>query len=292
MLQAAYFSFFKDHSDILLFWGDDAELCGLRDALDELSSTGKGHYFAGQNCGIDLRLAGTSAGASRQGERSFDWAIDRRDAADFRDTVAALIASDRPGHQYLACGTPAEITVMVSRAEYPPALKAEPLPKRREPSRMRVTGWLLVAAALLVQVLAIAEAWYDFDPRLSCDRLPHWGEWFSCLHGTSHPHIILIDIAALAWAAAGLTMLLGRILPSFVSAVVPILLTLVLVLGAILHWTEVINPHVAYDDLTLEVSVLREKIAFAIRTALEFACFVLPAAGTWLLGLRGRHAEG
>jgi hypothetical protein len=123
VLQAAYFSHFKSHSDILLFWGNDADLRDLHDALTELAFTGQGRHFAGQNCGIDLRLATRSTGAQRHAERLFDWAIDRKDAAGFRDKLAALIASPGSGHQYLTCAT--GITVMVSRAEYPPDLRAE-----------------------------------------------------------------------------------------------------------------------------------------------------------------------
>jgi hypothetical protein len=289
VLQAAYFSYFKGHSDILLFWGNDADLRELRDALGELSTTGQARHFAGRNCGIDLRRAAASAGARRQGERLFDWAIDSRDAADFRDKVAALIASSGAGHQYLTSVRGGGITVMVSRAEYPPDLKAEPLPELDRPYGLAVAGWLLVAIALLVQALAIGFAWSDFDPRLTCDRLQDWSEWIDCLHGTSHPHIGHMELAAAGWIGAGLTALLGRFLPPFASAIVPLLLAAFVVFRVVEAWDNAIIPQLAYDDLTLEASVFWQQTNFAIIWARDFISLVLPAAGAWLLATHARR---
>jgi uncharacterized membrane protein len=99
---------------------------------------------------------------------------------------------------------------------------------------------------------------------------------------------MLTEVAVGSWVAAALTLLLGRVLPSFVSAIVPIIVTTYFIYAAVNYWDEAVTPHVVFDELTQEESVRRQIIFFALNEAWLFACMVLPVAGAWLLG---RHAR-
>lgn len=122
MFQTSYFSDWKGEG-VILFWADEtADFRELLDALGEIVSTS--HHFTGLGVEIDLQLSERSRGMLRQNDRSFLWAISKTDATCFRDLVAALVEPSTPaGHQYLECNVPGEITVVVSRGEYPADLK-------------------------------------------------------------------------------------------------------------------------------------------------------------------------
>jgi hypothetical protein len=52
-----------------------------------------------------------------------EWTLRPQSLDDFAALVDALATSDKSGHHYLACGVTDEITVMVSRGEYPDILR-------------------------------------------------------------------------------------------------------------------------------------------------------------------------
>src|SRR5262245_9495227 len=91
-------------------------------------------------------------------------------------------------------------------------------PKRK---LLRIGGRAVVLVSVAVQILFVTGAWWHFDPRLTCDRLPYWGEWLTCMHGMSHLHIVVAEFAIGTWLLAGLALLLGRYLPPYISIVVP-----------------------------------------------------------------------
>jgi len=127
MSQVSYFPdwAYGSGQGVILFWGDDAtDFCELRDALAEPAITG--HHFSGPGAEIDLQLSERSRGMLRQSDRSFQWAISKTDATCFHDLVVALVDSGIPaGHQYLECNVPGEVTVIVSRGEYPADWRSE-----------------------------------------------------------------------------------------------------------------------------------------------------------------------
>jgi hypothetical protein len=122
MFQTSYFSDWNGEG-VILFWADEtADFRELRDALSEIVSAG--HHFTGPGVEIDLQLSERSHGMLRHNDGSFQWAVSKTDATRFRDLVAALVEPSTPaGHQYLECNIPGEITVVVSRGEYPADLK-------------------------------------------------------------------------------------------------------------------------------------------------------------------------
>jgi hypothetical protein len=85
--------------------------------------------------------------------------------------------------------------------------------------RLRIAAGAVALASVATQVLMIVFFWWDFDPRLSCDRLPYWDEWIDCLHGHSHLYILTAECAIATWIIAAVGMTFARFLPAYVSVV-------------------------------------------------------------------------
>jgi hypothetical protein len=124
MIHAAYFSDFKWGPKLLL-WGDLAGLEHvalvlekLRSGAPEVALTG----FANNAPEILVLVATEPHGMQRKSANRFEWKIDLQHVAGFLDLITSLVKSNTPGHQYLECGVPGEIVVMVSRDKYPPDL--------------------------------------------------------------------------------------------------------------------------------------------------------------------------
>ncbi len=122
MIHAAYFSDFKSGPKLLL-WGDAAGLEHVallrekvRSGAPKVALTG----FANNAPEIAVLVVAEPRGMQRKSANRFEWKIDSRHIADFLDLITSLAKSDTPGHQYLECGFPGEIVVMVSRDEYLP----------------------------------------------------------------------------------------------------------------------------------------------------------------------------
>src|SRR5262245_30621978 len=86
----------------------------------------------------------------------------------------------------------------------------------------------LMAAGL--QIVMLVGFWSQFDSRLSCDRMISWHEWFACMHGQSHEHILAAEMSVGTWAIAGVVGILGRYLPPYISFFVPVGMTILLTL--------------------------------------------------------------
>jgi hypothetical protein len=148
---------------------------------------------------------------------------------------------------------------------------------------LRTTAATIVLISIAVQACLIAYYWWDFDPRTSCDRLPHWGEWITCMHGISHLHIVIAEMAIGSWLVAGIAMLLGRFLPPYISIVVPGAVTAALTSYAMYNWHETVMPYADFGTPTFW-SVFR----FTIEIGVVGIQVLGPVAGAWLLGLNAR----
>jgi hypothetical protein len=125
VLRYAYFSDFNSGPK-LLFWGAPDDMLRLH---VELLNVAGGKYdglfenrefaLAVDGAAIEFKLSKRCSGLLAAGPGRFEWILDPECALEFADKVEVLITSGR-GHQYLQCGYhPDEITVMVSRNEYP-----------------------------------------------------------------------------------------------------------------------------------------------------------------------------
>jgi hypothetical protein len=145
---------------------------------------------------------------------------------------------------------------------------------------LRTSACIVMLFSAAVQFLAIAYYWWDFDPRLSCHRLPHWGEWLECLHGDSHIYILAIEFAFAAWLMAGMAILLGRFAPVCLSVLLPVIATITatwLMIDYLLRHVEY------YGALTLW-----EMVRFAGTAGLFLVYVVGPIVGAWLFEVRKR----
>jgi hypothetical protein len=152
-----------------------------------------------------------------------------------------------------------------------------------ERNLLRTSACIVMLFSATVQFLAIAYYWWDFDPRLSCHRLPHWGEWLECLHGESHIYVFAIEFAVAAWLIAGVAMSLGRFAPVFLSVLLPVTATIT----ATWLMIDYLLRHVDYHGAL----TLWEMVRFAGTAGLFLAYVVGPIAGAWLLGLHKRAAR-
>ena len=125
MIRAGYFPNFKDRRPTVLFWGNADGMRHLISMLGKLPAVG-GQFrmgdFANDAPALVMRSATTSLGMQRR-QGSFEWILEPKAAADFRDKVPVLAEANLPGHQYLECGATGEIIVVVSCGEYPADLK-------------------------------------------------------------------------------------------------------------------------------------------------------------------------
>ena len=121
-LRSAYFSDFKGGPKVL-FWGDARAMNQLGNLL-RTSSIGTGPLALGSFIeAVDRRPIVVQTVSRAQGMRpnasGFEWALDPETMTDFAEMIDVLAESNTPGHQYLECDKPGEITVLASCGEYP-----------------------------------------------------------------------------------------------------------------------------------------------------------------------------
>jgi hypothetical protein len=158
--------------------------------------------------------------------------------------------------------------------------------KGRKPDRFRAVGVALILLAFAMHIPTIAYYRWNFDPRLSCDRLPGWGEWISCIHGSSHLHVTMTEIAIGCWILAAVGWLSARSVPFTISVIVPITVTGLLAWAMILVWRESVTSYMPFGESTLS-----QRIIFTINVSLLVVYTVFPVAGAWLLGVIARRTR-
>jgi hypothetical protein len=145
-------------------------------------------------------------------------------------------------------------------------------------------GGVLWVAALIVALIAAAAQiavlvmlWSRFDPRLSCDRMIHWGEWLACMQ--PHEQIFFSELAVAAWTIAVIVGTLGRFLPTYISFIFPAGIAILLVLFLIRFWLEWSRSHTtSFSD-----------VLYFISNAGLFLLFALsPSVSAWLLAFHKR----
>jgi hypothetical protein len=148
---------------------------------------------------------------------------------------------------------------------------------------VRIVAAVFLFTSLATQTLLIAHYWWEFDPRLSCDRLPYWGEWIDCLHGKSHLYLVLTEMALGSWLIAGVAMLLGRFIPIFISVIVPGGVAILVVWYMVVYWYEEVIPRAPFGEPTA-----RDVFVFALTAGVFAAHWIGPVIGAWLFGLCAR----
>jgi hypothetical protein len=126
MLRHAYFSNFKQGPKLLV-WGNAADIREFADFLATTVHKSDGFTSSIPGIAVDdsevlLVRSGHCDGLQRAANNAFSWCVDRESLSEFIDMVDALAAADGPCHQYLECSVAGEVTVMVSRDEYPDQL--------------------------------------------------------------------------------------------------------------------------------------------------------------------------
>ncbi|MBV9570825.1 MAG: hypothetical protein JO056_06265 [Alphaproteobacteria bacterium] len=122
MLRSGYFDDFKGGPK-LLFWGDRQDMQALAGAF-RAASAGIGAVSldsiseAVDQKSVVIQPATRPLGILPE-DGEFRWILDRETIRQFAEMVDVLAAETGPGHQYLECGTPNEITAMVACDEYP-----------------------------------------------------------------------------------------------------------------------------------------------------------------------------
>jgi len=163
----------------------------------------------------------------------------------------------------------------------------EDRPKATMPARLRVlraVGAIIACIAAATQLTYIASAWWSFDPRVSCDRLPGWGEWLECLHGNSHAYVTTTEAAVVSWAIAIGALLLGRILAPYFSMLLPAAIVALFSLYLADLWRQSFVAYAPFGETTL-----KDALAFA-ETALPITLFFVgPIFGAWFLGIYRRY---
>jgi hypothetical protein len=150
-------------------------------------------------------------------------------------------------------------------------------------SGLRIAAGAIALTSVATQVLLLVYYWWDFDLRLSCDRLLYWNEWIACLHGTSHLHVLTAEFAIAVWVVAGIGMTLGRFLPPYISILLPVSVAVVLILYLIGYWQQDFRPRAE------PILSVRDIFNFSV-TAGALAVFLVgPVAGAWLWGLFSRR---
>lgn len=149
---------------------------------------------------------------------------------------------------------------------------------------MIVLGWIFVLIGLGSHILGIVHAWYDFDPRLSCDRLAQWGEWISCLHGRSHAYLMMIEVAVASWTIAVLALLLTRFRSTYILAIVPLAAIGFFIFGSVIYWNKFVVPYASFGRASSS-----QIIGFTIVECLMLLYMGSPLVGACLLGLHARR---
>jgi len=158
---------------------------------------------------------------------------------------------------------------------------------KRPRSTSRLVAYGLAAIGLIIQLGTVVYAWWDADPRITCDRLPGWREWISCVHGVSHTHVWLFEVSVGVWVLSWLALITGRRFPSYVSALLPLVMVGFFAVGAILYWSNTVVPYMTFGEVTYQ-----QLLDFAIVQAFVFAILVLPVFGSWLVGFLDRRQAG
>jgi len=205
-------------------------------------------------------------------------------------TVSNCHRNDHFGCRYWHAGTKSIITSIPDDFHPSEALgfmkltaRGEQLVTNAKCKPLRLTAGAVIVIAVAIQTLFIAFSWWDFDPRLSCDRLLYWGEWIECLHGTSHQYILTIEFAASSWIVGGIAMLLGLFLPRYISVLLPAGAAVASILVMIEMWDTQVTPYVPFGEPTP-----RDIFHFAIVAGSGAVFLVGPITGAWLFGLSAR----
>jgi hypothetical protein len=155
--------------------------------------------------------------------------------------------------------------------------------KKAKRNGLRIAAGGVVLTSVAAQALILVYFWWDFDPRLSCDRLLYWNEWITCLHGTSHLYILTAESAVAVWVVAGIGTALGRFLPPYISILLPVGMAVVLILYLIGYWQLDFRPRAE------PILSVWDIFNFSV-TAGALAVFLVgPVAGAWLWGLFSRR---
>jgi hypothetical protein len=127
-LRSAYSETFNGGPTVLL-WGDAAGMRALSELLRKMLVV-PSDMSLGEFCNaVDGRMVTVRMRANRRDtgmrlhHEDLEWTLRPQSADDFAELVDALAASGKSGHHYLTCGVADEITVMVSRGEYPDGLR-------------------------------------------------------------------------------------------------------------------------------------------------------------------------
>jgi hypothetical protein len=144
----------------------------------------------------------------------------------------------------------------------------------------------IVLASIAVQVSLIAYFWWTFDARTSCDRLARWDEWIACLHGRSHLHIGLAEMAVVSWMVGGIAWLLGRFVSPYISVIAPGAGAAAFILFAINYWGETVAPYALFGE-----PIFMDILKFAIEIGLIGILLLGPMVGSWLSGLHARARQ-
>jgi hypothetical protein len=148
-------------------------------------------------------------------------------------------------------------------------------------SRIAAVTAAVISAA--TRTMVIFSEWWNFDSRLSCDRLLYWGEWIACLHGQSHLYITSTELAAGIWLIAALTFLLTRSVSPYFAIVFPALVTASLVAYGINYWHKSFIPFTAVGGpSSWEIFMFAKMVAGIV------IYLVGPLVAGWLLGLYAR----
>jgi hypothetical protein len=147
----------------------------------------------------------------------------------------------------------------------------------------RVVSACILVISLVLQGLLIAYLWLIFDSRVSCERLIRWDEWISCIHGMSHLHVIVSEIAVGSWLVAGAAAFAARSLPPYISFVFPGSTAALCLWYMIVYWHENVVPYAPFG-----VPTAQQVLVFSVAAGLWAVCFAGPAAGAWLFGFLTR----
>jgi len=127
-LRSGYFQKLNGSPKVLL-WGDLAGMHALGAFLRQLLIAPRvtilGDFCEpvdGKKITVRMRANRRDTGM-RLKSGDLEWTLRPQSLDDFAALVDALTTSDKSGHHYLSCGVTDEITVMVSRGEYPDILR-------------------------------------------------------------------------------------------------------------------------------------------------------------------------
>jgi hypothetical protein len=152
-----------------------------------------------------------------------------------------------------------------------------------EAKSLRRVGIVLIVAALTIQVFEIGKYWWQADPRVICARLHYWRDWLDCVHGKSHLYVSVTETAFATWLFAALSWFLGKILPHWISVILPIFAIVALGWVIIGQWYEVVMPYAHFGRPELD-----DVLAFALSESRLIPFFVAPPLGTWLCAVAAR----